>query len=187
MKTESRLNTLKHHLDTWVQRTNLQHVAMCVLDTVNELHLQDMLKDEDITLKQTLDPTNDARINAQKISRWMGANEKGTPNYERLFAMEQVFVAAMPSDIRVSYLNEVYSPASVAISCQVETKNHSVDLSNVVKNMIKEDTDVHLAMLELGQNTNVIQLQKARKELNEAISIKVNTLKAIETELEKIA
>lgn len=183
MKNQSRLDTLTGCLNLWVHMTNKQHVAASIVETLEKSGLSEALEVEGVSFIQPgEDLVDTSRKNAQKLWRWLGQYDGVETNKEKIFDLEQVIVAAMPLDLRVAYLTNIYGDTGVAISPICVTKDQRIDMARMVQVMMKEDTDAHVALMDLAQNPNEQFAQRTKNEIREAISVHVNVL----TELEKM-
>ncbi len=84
--------------------------------------------------------------------------------------MEQAIVGAMPRELRVAYLNEVYGGAAVCFSLEMINIDTPTDQAQATTNMIREGAEAQIALLALGENPTPAQVQKARTELKESIA-----------------
>lgn len=181
MKTQSRLDVLTGYLNLWVHVTNKQHVAASIVETLDKSGFRETMEAEGISFTQAGDTVDQARKNAQKLWRWLGQYDGVETNKERLFDLEQIIVAAFPLDLRVAYLTNIYGDSELAISPIYHTQEHQIDLKRMIQIMMKEDTEAHLAVMDLTENKqNPVFIEKTRAEIREAISVHVCVLNELD-------
>jgi len=185
MKIRSRIDQLKGAVCDWVAQTNKQHVAASIVDTMRGNGLEDMLADQGITFSRGDDIFKNARVDAQKIMRWLGFYEDAPVNKTALFDLESVIVAAMPLELRVRYLQDAYLLSYLAISPRCETDDRRVDMATVVQLMIKENAEAQVAMLNIKKQAHPGELENAYRELTESISVTSAAAESIRKELRK--
>ena len=110
----------------------------------------------------------DMRHNMQKLFRWLDAYQESKANPAKLFYIEQVIVAAMPEDLRVKYLNEVYMCSGVSVTKKAPSKHEELDINDMVKSLIKEGSEAQQAALNLGNNPTKETLTSAIREISES-------------------
>lgn len=182
MKNQSRLDVLTGYLNLWVHISNKQHVAASIVETLEKSGFRETLEAEGISFTQSGDTIDQARKNAQKLWRWLGQYDGVETNKERLFDLEQIIVAAFPLDIRVAYLTNIYGDTDIAISPIYHTQDHQIDLKRMIQLMMKEDTEAHLAVMDLNENKhNMVFIEKTRTEIREAISVHVCVLNELDS------
>ncbi|MFT6910060.1 MAG: hypothetical protein ACJAS1_006788, partial [Oleiphilaceae bacterium] len=117
MKQRSRLDLLMKAINAWLELPKVSRSAMAtaVVQAVDDLKLATVLAKEGIAFTYSDDIFNDARVNAQKIFRWLGQYEGQHAVPERLFHVEQALLAAMPVELRIGYLNDVYGMVGVTV------------------------------------------------------------------------
>ncbi|WP_431688936.1 hypothetical protein [Hahella sp. NBU794] len=186
-----RLVILTKHLNRWLEKANVSQTAAAqeIVEQFRALGLDKELQAEDIFFMDTGDVFTDANTNRQKIFRWLGYMDNGTKkSMGRLWLVEQAIVAAMPADIRVAYLNEVFGDCGVCISSLSQDRSCSrLDVSRVVESMIKEDSEAQIALLKLGVSPTPAQVCDAHLELRESVGTQLAVLDWLERKFPVLA
>ncbi|WP_370052434.1 hypothetical protein [Neptunomonas sp.] len=170
MKTNSqdRFIVLQTHIHRWLgQGAKKNVIAQAMVDKFHELGYSHSLAGSGICFQSTADPFNDNRVNTQKIMRWMGLDSSVNESREKLFEFEPVIVAAMPNDIRTSYLNAIYNPAGVLAVCS-RTVNPDKVREVSAACLTKESSESVIAALELPAQPSLTQVIDAHREHLEA-------------------
>lgn len=143
-------------------------VAQEIVEAVERLGISDDLHEQGITFTKTNNPANDMRVNAQKIYRWLGHYDGITNQDDKLFHVEQAIVAAMPEQIRLDYLNDLYAGCGVVITAsQAPQATKATSLLHAIQIAIKESGEAHAQALQAINDTKAIK--KAEQEIEEAI------------------
>ncbi|WP_434359852.1 toxin YdaT domain-containing protein [Parasalinivibrio latis] len=179
-----RLMTLHKYISKWLQRNGMSQsvVAQEIVESFRALDLDKALQVEDIFFMDTGDVFTDVATNRQKIFRWLGFMDNGSKRSpSRLFFVEQAIVAAMPPDIRASYLNEVYGDCGMFFGAEaIATEFCRLDPSKMTESMIKEGSEAQIALLQLGENPNHEKVREAIQELRESIATNLSALRLID-------
>lgn len=175
--TQNRLAIIRKYLDHWASqsRHNRQIVAEIIVETFQKLDLQQHLAGTGVEFSHGDDLVGDMRAHAQKIWRWLGAYEEVKPSPDKLFYFEQAIVAAMPQEMRLQYLNEVYSSAKVAVSLVIELG----ETLAAFEALVQEQADATKSFAALIDGVDPGELDRAEKELNEALHATLGALNHI--------
>ena len=172
-----RLHVLKRHLDRWALRNSTGHmlIATRIVEEFRRQVLDKTLQIEDIFFMETEDAYTDSATNYKKIFRWLGYLDDGTKRSPaRLFFVEQAIVGAMPLDIRLDYINELYSDAGVfCLDIKQLGSNNSTDPLNtetLLDAMIKESSEAHRSVLTLGSKPSIDAIRGTETELQESVA-----------------
>lgn len=167
-KSQNRLAILNRHMNAWAElpRTNRQLVAELVVEQFQAMGLGEYLAGTGVDFKTTADAASDMRTRAQKINRWLGNYEDQPASPDRLFYLEQAMVAAMPEQIRLDYLGEVYQHAGVSVCALGESDKASME--NMVQALIKENSEAQMALLGLSENSSPEDVEKVLREMAES-------------------
>ena len=184
MKTQSRLALLMKvvHRVLELPRMTRFAFAMDVVTAVERLGLKVLLANEGITFAQTDDVHNDARVNAQKLFRWLGQYEGQHPIVDRLFYVEQAIVAAMPVHLRMQYLNDVYSHSGVTIVADQRGTSSGLKPIDMAASLTKENAEAQVAVIQLGSAPSRDQVMNAHRELKESAAISQASMTLLENE-----
>jgi hypothetical protein len=182
MKQKSRLDLLMKAINTWLELPKVSRSAMAtaVVQAVDDLKLATVLAKEGITFTYSDDIFNDARVNAQKIFRWLGQYEGQHAMPERLFHVEQVILAAMPVELRVGYLNDVYNMVGVTVVVDHVSDAMSLSAYDMAATLTKENCDAQVAVIHLGINPCRHQVETAHRELRESRAVTSMSLDVLE-------
>jgi len=176
MRQESRIDLLKAAIKKWLELPKVSRpvIAIEVAEQIHDHGFKDVLADMGISFANTGDVHHDARMNAQKLFRWLGEYDDGIyVNFGGLWQIEQAIVKAMPEDIRSYYLNSVWSitGAHVTKSCTSdESNNYAPHLPSLLSSVIKESAEAQIAIVELSQNPSLKDLAKHKQEITESIA-----------------
>lgn len=184
MKTQSRLALLMKvvHRVLELPRMTRFAFAMDVVAAVERLGLKELLASEGITFAQTGDVHNDARVNAQKLFRWLGQYEGQHPIVDRLFYVEQAIVAAMPVHLRMSYLNDVYGSIGVTVVADQRHDSGTLRAVDMAVSLTKENAEAQVAVIHLGFEPTREQVMSAHRELKESAATTQASMALLENE-----
>ena len=180
--TSTRLEILNTYIDKWMElpRTKRINVADQVCDVMIELGLDELLKPLDICFSKSGDIEKDMRTRQQMFFRWLGRYLESKKQTDKLFYIEQAIVAAMPQEIRISYLNAVYSVADIYVGARNREDGQILDIGTVTASLIKESSEAQVALINLQSKPSRRAAEKAFKELDDHIGQGIaaqNTLK----------
>ena len=170
MKQVSRLTLLMKAINKWLElpKVSRSALATAVVQAVDDLKMVSVLAKEGISFTYSDDIYNDSRVNAQKIFRWLGqyADQHAVP--ERLFYVEQAILAAMPVDLRIGYLNDVYNMVGVTVVVDHVSDGLSLSTSDMAATLTKENSDAQIAVIRLGVEPSRFEVEQAYRELRES-------------------
>ncbi|MCU8000186.1 hypothetical protein [Shewanella sp. SM95] len=178
----SRLNLLMKSIHRVLElpKMNRFALAMDFVAAVDRLGLNDVLATEGISFARTHDVHNDARVNAQKLFRWLGQYEGQHPQADRLFHVEQALVAALPEHLRVQYLNDVFGCAGVTVIADQVTDGHVLHVADMAAQLTKENSEAQIAVIHLADAPKREDLLKAHRELKESAATTNGSIAALE-------
>ncbi|WP_394230171.1 hypothetical protein [Shewanella colwelliana] len=184
MKTQSRLALLMKvvHRVLELPRMTRFAFAMDVVSAVERLGLKELLASEGITFAQTGDVHNDARVNAQKLFRWLGQYEGQHPIVDRLFYVEQAIVAAMPVHLRMNYLNDIYGSIGVTVVADQRHDSGTLRAVDMAVSLTKENAEAQVAVIHLGIEPSREQVMNAHRELKESAATTQASMALLENE-----
>lgn len=181
-----RLHILKRHLDRWALRNGTGHmlIATLIVEEFRRQGLDKTLQTEDIFFMETDDTYTDNATNYKKIFRWLGYLDDDTKRSPaRLFFVEQAIVGGMPLDIRLDYVNELYSPAGVfCLDIKQLGPNSDTDPLNTqtaLNALIKESSEAQRAILTLGTQPSVEAIRATETELQESAATHQASIKLL--------
>lgn len=179
-KSQNRLAILRRHMDAWAQmpRHNRSLVAEIIHESFQKSGLSEYITGTGVEFTSSDDHYNDMRVRGQKLWRWLGAYEDCKPQPDKLFYIEQIIVSAMPEEIRVAYLAEVYATAKVCIA--ISQSGEGFSAARIASTLIKENSEAQAAVVELGQHGTPEQRARALKELRESAAATRAAIAALE-------
>lgn len=180
MKQESRLQLLTNAINRWLELPRTSRATICteIVQAVDDLGLNDVLGADGITFNKTDDVYNDARVNAQKIFRWLGQYEGQHAFTDRLFCIEQAILYAMPRDIALQYLHDVYGMCGVYIG--VNVPHGAIGADAIAAAITKENAEAQISVIQLGDRPSEIAIRNAYRELKESVGTTLAALDALE-------
>lgn len=178
----SRLSLLMKtiHRALELPKMNRLALAMDVVAAVDRLGLAEVLAAEGITFARTDDVHNNARVNAQKLFRWLGHYEAHHPMADQLFYIEQALVAALPEHLRVQYLNDVFGCAGVTVIADRMSDGHVLHVADMAAQLTKENAEAQVAVIHLVANPSKDEVLRAYKELKESAATTQGSMAALE-------
>ncbi|MBO1894201.1 hypothetical protein HNW13_000075 [Shewanella sp. BF02_Schw] len=170
MKHKSRLDLLMVAIHRWLEMPKVSRsiIAAEVVASVDALGLAGALAKEGISFNCTSDSYNDARVNAQKIFRWLGQYQENHAMPERLFHVEQVILAAMPQQLKLNYLNAVYAMVGVTVVADHGLSSAEINTATLAISLTKENAEAQVAVIQLGDAPNREAVIAAHRELSES-------------------
>ncbi|MDT3335677.1 hypothetical protein Q4Q49_10240 [Shewanella sp. SP1S1-7] len=181
-KNDSRLNLLMKTIHRVLELPKMTRFALAIdfVAAVERLGLSEVLAAEGISFASTQDVHNDARINAQKLFRWLGQYEGQHPQVDRLFHVEQAMVAALPEHLRVQYLNDVFGCTGVTVIADRMSDGHVLHVADMAASLTKENAEAQVAVIHLGPAPKREQLVAAHRELKESAATTQASMAALE-------
>ncbi|MCU8062520.1 hypothetical protein ACQKC1_16890 [Shewanella baltica] len=181
-KNDSRLNLLMKTIHRVLELPKMTRFALAIdfVAAVERLGLSEVLAAEGISFASTQDVHNDARINAQKLFRWLGQYEGQHPQVDRLFHVEQALVAALPEHLRVQYLNDVFGCTGVTVIADRMNDGHVLHVADMAASLTKENAEAQVAVIHLGPAPKREQLVAAHRELKESAATTQASMAALE-------
>ncbi|MGI2046111.1 hypothetical protein [Shewanella oncorhynchi] len=181
-KNDSRLNLLMKTIHRVLELPKMTRFALAIdfVEAVERLGLSEVLAAEGISFASSQDVHNDARINAQKLFRWLGQYEGQHPQADRLFHVEQALVAALPEHLRVQYLNDVFGCTGVTVIADRMSDGHVLHVADMAASLTKENAEAQVAVIHLGCEPKREQLVAAHRELKESAATTQASMAALE-------
>ena len=180
MNKQSRLKHLNIAINRWLELPKASQAKICeeIIQSAHAMGLTNVLAEEGITFNHTDDVYNDMRINAQKIFRWLGRGDcHAMP--DRLFHLEPAILAAMPDELKLTYLHEVYGQTGVVI-CPRQESDKVMNSAHMAASLIKEQMEAQLSVVELGADPSFEKAKRAHKEVSEAVATGTEALNSLE-------
>lgn len=132
-------------------------------------------------------PTRDAfermRVNADRIFRWLDDVTKDRNHLPANFIPSLLY--ALPADLRMHAVDELLRP--VGIGCRVAVIGvdgaEGESWSVILRGMLTESSDASVALSNLMDGVAPGELERAQKELTEAIAVFTHALEAVEGQM----
>ena len=182
MKMLTRLEKLNTAVSQWLDypKASQQSITVDIINAVEQAGMTDSLKSAGIIFTLTGDIFRDARINAQKIFRWLGRYEEQAVFYERVFEFETALLLVMPETIRIDYLDSVYGDVGIFV-CNRPTVDGQLVGKDLAASLLQETSEASVAVVQLASGAAADSPERAKvvkRELREAISMAVLVLDA---------
>ena len=189
MKTASqdRFRLIQSYVNKWLSCSQINRAILTdkVVTAFFNLKLDQILTDEAVKFKTTngIDCDNAMRVNAQKLFRWLGYYDEQPASIEKLLHLEPAIVAAMPNDLKMGYLNEVYAGSGVYIGV---VQGNEPDLggdgciNKVAASITKENSEAQVAVIQLGTDPTIDQIKNTYRELAESVGTSLGAIEYLE-------
>ena len=182
MKMLTRLEKLNTAVSQWLDypKASQQSITVDIINAVEQAGMTDSLKSAGIIFTLTGDIFRDARINAQKIFRWLGRYEEQAVFYERVFEFETALLLVMPETIRIDYLDSVYGDVGIFV-CNRPAVDGQLVGKDLAASLLQETSEASVAVVQLASGAAADSPERAKvvkRELREAISMAVLVLDA---------
>ena len=119
------------------------------------------------------------KSNADRVFRWLDDSTKDTNLLPANFLPS--ILAAMPADIRIRCVNEMFLPADLTVRAISRSPEEVKDFSRLLPSLLKESGEANVAVANLLDGATPEELAKARKELTESIDMQKAVLEIVET------
>lgn len=184
MKNKSRLKKLIKAINQWQElpRSSMSNISIEVVQSCHTLNMMEALNDVGIFFKESDNPVDDARINAQKLFRWLGTYDEHVMP-DRLFYVEPAILHAMPAQIRREYLNSVYSGIGVFIELNDNciSDEETLNTAQVAQSITKENSEAVVAVLGITDKPSNNQVIDTHRELMESAAVSQQGAQLLET------
>lgn len=179
----NRLEILKKHLIEWqrLPDTSKRVLATHVVEACERLGIIEVLAIEGIKFSTHHNAYTQQTQNGQTLSRWLG-EYNDSPQEDRLFHVEQAIVAAMPEQIRINYLSDVYNGCGICVTSPLSGEVSFSNIVQAVKKMTKESAEAESSAIDCMANNDIEISAKAIKEIDEAVAALLQTKSAIQTQ-----
>ena len=89
-------------------------------------------------------------------------------------------LAAMPVELRIGYLNDVYGMVGVTVVVDHVSDGMSLSTGDMAATLTKENCDAQVAVIRLGINPTRHQVETAHRELRESRGVTSMSLEVLE-------
>lgn len=180
MKSESQTwtSTLLNYVSAWRRRDGLSVSAAAT--TIVEAYQANGEPTVGGAFKKSNDIFDDARVNGQRIFRWLDDQTKDTNLLPANFAPATLL--ALPEDLRLRAVNELLAPIGL-IAEPICSGSQAVDFSNTLSRLCKESGEATSALAALTDGIQAGELEKARSELQDALCVTQAALHQVERQM----
>lgn len=170
----ARLCLLREAVDAWLSMASVNRntVALEFLQTIEASGF------DELEFSRRDDLSDRARVTAQKLFRWMGYDEALEPSLERLFVIEALLLAAMPSLIRLEYLSKVYP--FVVVGPLLPSDSDEVVMRTAALDYVERNNDAQKALMDYVTEPRVARLAKLKQRVSTANASGRNVMKVAE-------
>lgn len=131
----------------------------------------------------TRDTFERMKVNADRVFRWLDDESKDNNLLPANFTHS--ILTAMPIDVRLGCVDEFLRPLGLSASGFGAVTDLDLDVNNHLCDMIKESGEAIHAFARLGRTPDLIAMERARKELAEAIETKGRARRALDAAISR--
>ena len=195
IQSHTRYSLIQNYINRWLGLPGLTRTILTdrVVTAFNDLHLDHILNDHGVKFKTTncMNCEEPMRVNAQKFFRWLGFKGEQYQSEEKILHLEPAIVAAMPNDIKIAYLNEVYAGTGVYIGVRQGDEpdlegNGGGCIYKMVASITKENSEAQVAVVQLGSNPTADQIKETYRELKESAGTTLGAIDFFEQKFSNI-
>ncbi|MGI0119645.1 hypothetical protein [Zooshikella sp. RANM57] len=187
-QSQGRFGLIQKYVNHWLSLPKLSRAILTdkVVTAFFDFGFDQILTDQGITFKDSdcLNCEQAMRVNAQKFFRWLGFYDEQFKSEQKIIALEPAIVAAMPNDLKLAYLNEVYAAAGVYIGTRKGDEPNMPGGENgirqVAASITKENAEAQIAVIQLGPNPSIEQIRTTYRELKESAGTTLGAIEFIE-------
>lgn len=173
------LAILRDHVNAWRKKNHWSRET--VVHEIVDMHAK-MGADTLTGIRfdpNTQDVFERTKVNAERVFRWLDDDSKDN-NLMPLNFMPSV-LSAMPPDIRVACMNDLFRFIGVVIRPLAVYSGDTLDATKSLIRIIKENADANVALAALTDGVTYTELVTAQKELSESIETLQSALAQVET------
>jgi hypothetical protein len=179
MRNESHtlIGILRHHVAVWRKREDWSRETVC--QHIVEAH--DTIGGPALTRirfePNTRDTFERSKVNADRIFRWLDDENKDNALLPANFIFSVWY--AMPVDIRLECINDCLDQFDLHATGHGDGCDNSLDISYHFRDVVKESGEALLALAQVVDDQSLPSLERAEKEIGEAIEAKGRARRAI--------
>ncbi|WP_156480099.1 hypothetical protein [Collimonas pratensis] len=166
---ESAIASLSRHINAWKKRSGMSNAT--IADEVVKAHerIGGPVRTGIRFDSHSSDEYNRMKANATRIWRWLDdvTDDKNLLNANFLPSV----VAALPADLKISFWNEYLAHDGLCVT-GVDMAEQGEFHINDLASIMKEDSEAHQACAKVIENPDLVTLQLAKREIDEAIEMK---------------
>ncbi|WP_195763875.1 toxin YdaT family protein [Pseudoduganella rivuli] len=132
----------------------------------------------------TRDAFERQKVNADRVFRWLDDESKDSNLLPANFLPS--ILAAMPLDVRLHCLSDFLRPLGVTVSSVDMAVDSSFEASVHLRSLIKETSEAQLALVEVGPDAGVAQLERASREIKDVQEVAGRAARALEAAMSGI-
>lgn len=175
-KSQTTIAVIRHYIQIWRKREGWTREAVAqeivkAYEAHDAGHVTGMRFDP-----PTRDPFERAKVNADRIFRWLDDDSKDT---NLLTAnMLPYLVVALPMDLRIECVNQILQPTGLSV--MVLARDIAASMVEIFQNVAKEGAEAICSMAGLLDGASPDEIREAKKELTEAMAAIQAALEAVE-------
>lgn len=183
MKRESHTTTwtaiLLGCVNAWRKRDGLSREAAAV--SIVQCYMELGAPTVGGEFRSSNDVFEDARINAQRIFRWLDDATKDTNLLGANFT--PAILKALPEDLRLRATMEMLGGVGLVVEPKEKEAKPQADFSQILTRLCKEAGEAHAAVASLTDGVGPGELEVAQIELREAVIVTMGALSQVEAML----
>ncbi|OQA32203.1 MAG: hypothetical protein BWY57_02140 [Betaproteobacteria bacterium ADurb.Bin341] len=172
---------LLRHVNVWRKRLGLSREAAAV--SIVEAYMELAEPPVGGEFKKSRDAFEDAKINAQRIFRWLDDQTKDCTLLPANFV--PVILQALPEDLRLRAVNELLAPIAMIAEPKQTDSTQSANFSHTLSRLCKETGEALSSLAALTDGIEAGELETAHRELQDAISVTLSALHQVEKAMKK--
>lgn len=127
----------------------------------------------------TRDPFERQKVNADRVFRWLDDESKDGNLLPANFIPS--IWAAMPADVRLHCIGDCLRPLGITVAGADPTIVGTFEALAHLRELIKETSEAQLALVEVGPNAGVAQLERASREIKDVQEVASRAARALES------
>ena len=167
---ETHVESLKRHLNAWKKDSGMSEMTMFDLIVAAHIRIGGPEK-TGIHFSDGKDEYNRQKANQIRIKRLLAESEEGIgrEQADQLVNVLPSILAAMPANLRISYLNEYLAPLDMHASSNEESEDGEVTVRDLAE-VMHTDAQKHQLLAQLIEGADAETLQSALNALNASIA-----------------
>lgn len=167
---ETHVESLKRHLNAWKKDSGMSEMTM--FDEIVAAHIRIGGPEKTgIHFSDGKDEYNRQKANSIRIKRLLAESDEGIgrEQADQLLNVLPSILAAMPANLRISYLNEYLSPLDMHVSSNDDNEEGEVTVRDLAE-VMHTDAQKHQLLAQLIEGADPETLQNALNALNASIA-----------------
>ena len=176
------IGIVRSHIELWRQREGWTQETMAAFIVETHEAIGGPSKTGIQFRPATQDAFIRARVNAERIFRWLDDETKDINLVPANF-LHSVMMA-MPEDIRLYCIDALLSPLGLAARGLCKARDGQMHLHKNLRDLIRDDADAHAAYLALVESVGPLSIDDVLMELNQSIETKLAVRHVLEASLD---